>query len=255
MKIFSCEERFESMMTCIYEAWEEALSCGHGNVKVQKGPIVQQTLFDEYIHVDCDMEKAMKVIRSIKNKISMEAYVHIYYASLSCSEDALQVVYDFLRVGFQYGKQACCMYTIPCVMRLMELRRKVGNEAQYFREFARFHSIDNHVYVCHLEPKDNVIWLVGEHFADRMPSEHFMIVDDNRRIAVVHPKEEQSYMRFLTEDEYFKIAQTEQIQDKYTDMWKGFFQAISIKERENRTCQRNLFPVWMRKHATEFQSD
>ena len=34
------------------------------------------------------------------------------------------------------------------------------------------------VYVSHLEPKSDVIMLVGRHFADRMPSEHWMIIDD-----------------------------------------------------------------------------
>ena len=33
-------------------------------------------------------------------------------------------------------------------------------------------------YVSHLEPKSDVIMLVGRHFADRMPSEHWMIIDD-----------------------------------------------------------------------------
>ena len=75
-------------------------------------------------------------------------------------------------------------YSNPHVMRMLELRRKVGNESHHFNEFARFQSLDRKVYVSHLEPKSDVIMLVGRHFADRMPSEHWMIIDDNRKTDV-----------------------------------------------------------------------
>lgn len=45
-------------MTCIYDAWVEALRIGHNQIQVKKEPVFQQTMFDEYIHVDGDAEKA-----------------------------------------------------------------------------------------------------------------------------------------------------------------------------------------------------
>lgn len=239
-------------MTCIYDAWCDALQNGHDTLRLEREPIYQQSLFDEYIHVDADTEKTEKVVRSIKKQISMQAYVYVFYASLSAEEDALQAIYNFLRVGFAVGQQVCSMYTNPHVMRMMELKRRVGNEGHYFREFARFTSLDNKIYVCHIEPKNNVVMLVGEHFADRMPSEHWMIIDDRRKLAVVHPKDEDNYLRYLTAEEFSALSQTESYEDQYTDMWRSFFKAISIKERENIACQRNMFPIWMRKHAVEF---
>lgn len=82
-------------MTCIYDAWEEALKIGHDKVQIRKEPVLQQTLFDEYIHVDADEVKTEKVIRSIRSSISEEAYINVYYASLSAEQDALQSIYDF----------------------------------------------------------------------------------------------------------------------------------------------------------------
>ncbi len=239
-------------MTCIYDAWSYALDHGHGVLRLEREPIYQQSLFDEYVHVDADREKTEKVVRSIKMQISGQAYMYVFYASLSEESDALQAIYNFLRVGFAVGNQVCVMYANPHVMRMLELKRRIGNESHYFREFARFTSLDNRVYVCHIEPKNNVALLVGEHFADRMPSEHWMIVDDRRKLAVVHPKDEENYMRYLTEEEFAVLSQTENYEDRYTDMWRAFFKTISIKERENIACQRNMFPIWMRKHAVEF---
>lgn len=239
-------------MTCIYDAWSYALDHGHGALRLEREPIYQQSLFDEYVHVDADREKTEKVVRSIKKQISRQAYMYVFYASLSEEADALQAVYNFLRVGFAVGSEVCVMFANPHVMRVLELKRRIGNESHYFREFARFTSLDDRVYVCHIEPKNNVALLVGELFADRMPSEHWMIVDDRRKLAVVHPKDEENYIRYLTEEEYAVLSQSEAYEDRYTDMWKSFFKAISIKERENIACQRNMFPIWMRKHAVEF---
>ena len=68
------------------------------------------------------------MIRSIRRDISDEAYLDIYLATLSAEEDALQAIYNFLRVGFSMGGNALKQYANPHVMRILELRRKVSNE-------------------------------------------------------------------------------------------------------------------------------
>ena len=253
MKIYTCKDKLEDIMTCIYDAWADALRIGHDQIRLKKEPIFQATLLDEYIHVDGDCSKAEKVTRSIRRDISSRAYLYVYYASLSAEEDALQAIYNFLRVGFAMGADVLENYTNPHVMRIMELYRSIGNESHHFREFARFQSLDGRVYVSHLEPKSDVVMLVGRHFADRMPSEHWMIVDDNRKTACVHPKDGENYLRYLTDEEFDALRKTEAYEDEYTGMWKTFFHTIGIKERENYVCQRNLFPIWKRKHAVEFK--
>ena len=213
MYIFTCDNTFEDMMCCIYHAWEKALKVGHGCVRLEKRGEEQISLFDEYIYIEYNEEEYKKVVRSIKHKISEEAYV----------------------------------------MRIKDIRRKVLHETRYFMEFARFNSIDNKVYVCHLEPESDVIYEVSLHFADRMPSENWLIIDDNRKKSVVHTTDGQMYIRYFTDYDMSVLAKTEDVKDEYTDMWKIFFETIAIKHRHNPECQRNLMPVWMRKHVTEFQ--
>lgn len=68
MKVYTCEDRLTDIMTCIYDAWSEALRIGHNQIQLKKEPVFQQTLFDEYIHIDGDASRAEKVIRSIRQK-------------------------------------------------------------------------------------------------------------------------------------------------------------------------------------------
>lgn len=250
MTVFTCEDDFESMMTCVYDAW--ASGKGHENVKLVREPVLQQDLFCEYIHVDADSEKVVKVVRSIQRKISYEAYLSVFYAAFSREEDALDAIYRFLVLGFANGAKVVSMLSRPPVMRITELKRNVGNEAHYFREFSRFASPDGSVYVSHIEPKNNVLLFVANHFQDRMPSEDWMMIGDSRRMAAVHPRNEDFYIRYLTKAEAEELLKTEEAEDEYTSLWRTFFHTIGIKQRENPACQRNLFPIRLRKHATEF---
>ncbi len=36
MKIFTCKDRLEDIMTCIYDAWSEALRIGHDQIQLKK---------------------------------------------------------------------------------------------------------------------------------------------------------------------------------------------------------------------------
>ena len=60
MKIYTCKDRLEDIMTCIYDAWADALLIGHDQIRLKKEPIFQATLLDEYIHVDGDCFKGRK---------------------------------------------------------------------------------------------------------------------------------------------------------------------------------------------------
>lgn len=55
MVVFTCNDDFESMMTCIYDAWAARL--GHSNIKLMTEPIEEPELFCQYRHIDPDPEK------------------------------------------------------------------------------------------------------------------------------------------------------------------------------------------------------
>lgn len=251
--VFLCEDQFENVMTAVFEAWSLSTKVGHDNVRLVWKSCYQPTIFDECKEVETDRTKADRVIQSIHKKISEQAFLWIFRAAMSCEEDAPDAIYRFMILGYMFGGKVTKMLTEPAVIRLMELNRKVGNEFSSFREFARFTSLDGALYISHIEPKSNVVLMVAEHFADRMPSENFVIIDDGRRLAAVHPKEEPCYLRYLTEVEFNMLAVSEGYEDAYTDMWRTFFDAIAIKERKNPTCQMNHLPLWKRPHMTEFR--
>ena len=119
----------------------------------------------------------------------------------------------------------------PAVFHAFEVSRQVTNEAHSFREFIRFANISSGfpILVSHISPKANVLTLVAPHFSDRLPSENWMILDDNRQLAVVHPADRPFYLTRLSPDEIERLSLTESTSDPYEELWKGFFTAIAIK--------------------------
>ncbi|MDD3279266.1 MAG: TIGR03915 family putative DNA repair protein [Lachnospiraceae bacterium] len=252
MIVYTCEDSFEAILTCIYDAWASGL--GHRNLKLMVEPVGNLELFCEYRHVDPDSTKVESVIRSIHKKISGYAYQMIFRCAMSCSSEKADIIYRFLLLGFHYGRQITDMVQLPPVLALFELDRAVGNEAHYFREFIRFLNMRGNVLVAHIEPKSDVLTFLAPPFQDRMPSENWMIIDDNRKSAVIHPSDQDFYLTTLTEEEFKRLKTLEDPDDPYIDLWKGFFETIAIKPRENYRCQRSHIPLWYRKHATEFQN-
>lgn len=250
MYIYTCAEDFESMMTCIYVVWADKR--GSQNVRLELEPTGQQELFSTYIRVKRDEEKSRKVTASIQKKISWEAYRQVCLAAMSDGADRLDVIYRFLLLGFAYGAEVTKRLADPPVMRLFELSRRAYNDMHYYREFTRFVRLEPGIYVAHIEPACNIAVLAAAHFADRMPSEYWMIIDDKRSLAMVHPKDQPYYATELLPDELERLKTVEKERDIYTDLWKEFFETIAIKERENPRCQRNHFALHYRKHATEF---
>lgn len=249
MYIYTCEHNWEAMLTCIYEAWSSKR--GQQNIRLQLEPVGQYGLFDEYIHVDANQEKATKVIDAINIKISQYVYRELAITAMAYEEDVLDNIFRVLILGFAFGPGVLDMVQYKDIMRNQEIRGRVTREANRFQEITRFHQI-GHMYVAHIEPKSQIVEYLGPIFQDRMPSENFMIVDDIHREAVVHPKNENYYMWTLDEKEFQSILKTEQENDEYTDLWKAFFDSIAIKERTNPKCQMTHFPIWARKHAVEF---
>lgn len=248
LTVFTCQDQFDAMMTCIYDAWASRL--GHANVRLLTEPFGTPELFCTYRHVDLQPEKAASVIKTINKKISPLAGRMVYRASMSSDDDKLDAIYRFLNFGFYQGPSAPACLQQPAVLHLLELDRRVTNETHHFKEFIRFSNYENQVLVSHIQPKSNVLTLVAPHFADRLPSENWIIIDDNRRLAIVHPADKDYYLTSISEKESNRLSKSPD--DIFINLWKGFFTNIAIRERKNSRCQKTMLPLWYRKNMTEF---
>ncbi len=248
---FVCEDEFDAMMSCIYEAWRWENRGYAVELEVEAHQNLQ--LFCVEHPVRTDGERAEKVIRSVRKKLSAEALRLVYYCAMSASPEKLEVIYRFLRLGFSVGPRVTGCLTQEPVMRIHELSRKVGNEAHQFREFVRFTEGEDGILCAVISPKSNVLTLLSPHFADRLPSENWMIVDNRRGIASVHPADGGWYLRRLSGAELSLVMERDRDGEEYAVLWRAFFHHTAIPQRENPRCQANFLPKWYRENMTEFR--
>lgn len=252
MTIYMCEDSFEGMLCGVYDAWTSRK--GHSQVKLgikDQGESLE--LFCDYVDVPEDGEKAEKVIRSIREKISEEAYEAVYKASLSMEKDRADRIYRFLIYGFHVGAGITDMLQIPAVCDIFEMCRYVGNEAHLTTEFLRFSEMEGNLLVSRIGPKNDVLVLIAPHFADRLSGENFMIYDEKRGKAVIHPAMRPWAVVYPSSEEWKERLTKAVEEDVYKVLWKAFRKSVTIRERINPRCQMNHLPLRYRPYMTEFE--
>lgn len=250
-KIFQCENSIDGIFTAIYQAWDSGY--GHANVKIEeeceKNNFTNIELFSEYIIVKTDLEQALMVSRSIKAKISVEAFEMLCRVALSDYQGKGDLIYRFLILGFHIGGKIVGHLSNEVVNRVFKLNRYVNGEAHHLMGFIRFSEQQNGVLTSIIHPKNNVLSLVTPHFADRLPNERFVILDGNRNICSLHlPGKTWIIAEFPS-----MLSIEDDVNDKYENLWKIFFDNIAIKERINPKLQKNNLPIRYRKDMTEFE--
>lgn len=244
-----CEETFEGIMTAVYDGWVY-MNRGY-KVNIYPGTSYTPSFFSEFIQIKTDRQKAEKVAKSIRIKISTEAYIAVFRACMHYDEDRADAVFEFLKTGYQAGAKVMKMLGRPEVIRVMELSRKVSNETHRFKEFVRFKELKGKVLYSRIEPKCDVLMLISNHFKNRFPEEKWIIYDAKRIQAAVHSPKSECIL--IKEQNMDKLTENMQNGQEYEDLWKVFFDTIGIKERYNPKCQRNFIPMWYRNNVTEFQ--
>ncbi len=253
-RIYLCDNSIDGIFTAIYTAWSSRL--GHSNIKIEEksegSKFSNIELFAEYEAVDTDFEMANKVSKSIREKISEEAYEMSCRVALSDHSGKADLIYRFLILGFAVGPTITEHLSNEVVNNMFKVNKNVGNEVHHLLGFIRFSEQESGLLTSIIHPKNNVLSLVTPHFADRLPTERFLIYDGNRKLAALHVPNTPWIIADVPDLDQDRVREVSAYEDHYRDMWISFFDHIAIKERTNFKLQRNNLPLRFRADMTEF---
>jgi len=216
---------------------------------IQEEGLHQPTLDSEEFYVVTDYDQALKIQQAIRKKISPYAEHNVANTFLSAVEDKYMALFRYLLLGFKLGSIVDDHLQEDCVLRVHKLSRYVGREAHLLKGFCRFEEIQGQVYYCAIEPINNVLPILAEHFADRMINRSWIIHDKRRGKAAVYNGD--SYV--IADVPREATIQRSENEAHIQELWRTFFHSVNIKERVNPKVQRNLLPLYFRKSMTEFQ--
>lgn len=110
----------------------------------------------------------------------------VVYACANDSPGAAQAVLAYARLAFAAGPAVRDMATDPTVARLDDLARLTLGECEHARQFVRFSHMADGSYLARFSCKADVVPFVAEHFARRMGTERFCLVDPAHGVAAFH---------------------------------------------------------------------
>lgn len=255
--ILRCDNNINGIFTAIYDAFvyknqmqKENHEVYRDNISIEIGIGGNYSLFSKMIDIETDEIKVQKTILTIQKKLGFKIYETVFDALCHYSDNRATIVLGFLVRAFKVGQRIMEHMTDKYVMEVFELSRKVNKEADKIRGFIRFSDNGNYL-LAHFEPKCDMIPVVMWHFVDRYPGENFVIYDDRRRYAVVHPRLKKSF--YINESEFKQLERSVPVKtDSFEQLWKVYFEHTDIRERFNPQYQRNLCPKWYRKNMVEF---
>ena len=210
--------------------------------------------FCEYTESVESEKKAIAVENMIKKNLGMEVYRNIYYAILAEDAKKANAVLGMMQEARRIHDKRKIMEHLSYeqVRKVFELKRTVENEAHCFQEFIRFSELESGVLFSKIAPKNQVLTCIADHFANRLPLENWMIYDETHQMFLIHRKQQNWFLVWNEKLNKEKINRVSYAENTYSELWKGFFENISIEERESYQRQRQHLPIRFRGNMVEF---
>lgn len=252
-KVYVCNDSEVGIFSAIHDAWLTKL--GEDSLGIALQGMVEQELFCEYTEVEEQEKKMVAVQKLIRKHLGSYAYWNIYHAMLSHDPKKADAILGMMLVARKIpdSKRVMEHLSHPKVRKVFELGRKVANEAHYYQEFVRFSELEDGILFAEIEPRTRIVTCLAEHFTDRFPLENWMIYDQTHQEAIVHEKGKKwVWVRDVDCAANIQMKSSKR-ESRYVQLWKVFFQSISIQERESYQRQRQNAPILYRKHMTEFK--
>ena len=251
-QIYICTDTVTGLCSALHDAWKENRDNDAG---IEIRGKTQQQLFCEYRTVaECE-QKALRLERMIKRHMGYNTYWDIYHALLADDGEKGTAVFKTMQASRDIRDSHKIMDHLshPDVAKVFALSRSVSNEAHMYEEFIRFRELENGILFSEITPKAQVLTCVADHFADRFPLENWMIYDEHRKKAVLHPAGGRWFVLNKEDEAWQEKLSWKTDEEEYQALWRTFHETAAIPERANALCQRTHLPLRYRPYMTEFQ--
>ncbi|WP_310551310.1 TIGR03915 family putative DNA repair protein [Paenibacillus glufosinatiresistens] len=238
---YSYDGSFEGLLSCVFESyvWKETPLAIHPQ---DDGP----GLLLESKWIETDPEHAGRVLRSIPQRIGAKAEELVRLGFCTCLPDKELLLLKFLQLGFAHGPRVLDMLADDTVDALVKAVLHLRRESHRYLGLIRF-SVYGPVIAAVIEPRNLVLPLIRDHFCDRFGGERFMIYDAAHRMALIHEPGRSAIIPL----EAWTPPQPDETEERYRRLWKGFYEAIGIKERRNERLRISNMPKRYWKELTE----
>ena len=224
--VYRYDGSFSGFLCCIYRA----IRAREEPALILAGDEMPALLFPELaIHTDPD--QARRVSRAIAGKIGPQVLEFAQRAHLTALAGRELYLLALLRRGFREGPLVLEDMADPTVCRLRRAVCHLEREAHLYKGFVRF-QVRGKALSAVIQPKNRVLPLLAEHFRERFAAQALLIYDETHREALLCAR---GRSRVVPLQDFRQDGPgAEEL--AFQRLWRGFFQAVSIPQRENPLC-------------------
>lgn len=197
-------------------------------------------------------EKEETINYIIKN-IGYDNFNMIFRLYLSVSKDKEILIFYYCLYSLKYKEKTRFMCNNKWVNEALKQSLYVSRENHKFKGFTRFKKMNNEIYYAEINPTNNILLLLSNHFKARLKNEYWIIKDVNRNLYSLYDKKN---FIIVSGDEFkindFNLSDDE---DKFLSLWKEFYNTVGIKERKNDRCRMNFMPKKYWKYIVEVSDE
>jgi probable DNA metabolism protein len=241
--IYLYDGLFEGFLTSIYEHYYTQPATG-----IYAQAVYMGCLGEEAYMIKTDFEKAERVSRAISSKLTENSYHDVYMTFLSNEYHKDCYLLRYLIFAFKLGARIELLYSAPETLPIKRLSLRVSRERHRYIGILRFIEMGSCLYAS-MEPENDILATLAEHFADRLSSEDFIIHDLSRKKAVICRQGQW----IVTDFELNHDVGIDNRERFFRDLWKTYFHAVGIDSRFNPALQQKFVPLKVRKHMTEWE--
>lgn len=253
MHIFFYDKTFEGLLTAVFDAYNRKV---FPDRLLREGEI--PPLFADGSFTVCtDSRKSERVWAAVEKKLSRPACNMVTYAWLSETEGSDELIFRFLRKTIDSDVSIETNFGDKDVLELHRIAKKVAYEAQYLKMFVRFQKAADDTFFAPVSPEHNALPIAIEHFTDRFADQKWIIYDVRRHYGFYYDLHRTIEITFDDDSHLLsgKLDEKLMAEDEkmFQELWRSYFNAMTIKERLNLRKQRQDMPKRFWKYLTEKQ--
>lgn len=252
--IYLYDGSYEGLLSCVFKIFNDRIA----PTAICTDDTYQPSLLDEITSVAVNDEWAGRVLQGIEARAGANAISLLYKIFLSELPESELLVYQVIQAIIQKGDATILEnFANPSILKAAQIEKMMHREVHRMHAFVRFQKSRDGLFCAAIDPDFNVLPLLGDHFERRYADQLWLIFDTRRHYGLYFDckctefvsgnEPELNIEAVALNDEEFQDEREKEFQA----LWKNYFQAVNISERNNRKLHLRHMPKRYWKYLIE----
>jgi probable DNA metabolism protein len=243
MPVFFYDKTFEGLLSAVFDAYSYRIFPAK---LLRTGDVLP--LFAGSAHaVVTEGKHAQRVWNALMSKSGGNVCSMIACVWLSELDGCDELLFRYICKLFGASRKVEYNFGDDDVLEIHRIARKVAHEALYIKQFVRFQKTADDIFFAPVKPVYNALPLAIAHFSDRFSDQQWIIYDLRRKYGYYYDLHAVEEITFADGDRLIggKVDASLLAKDEklFQVLWKGYFKAMTIRERINPRLQRKNMPA------------